>query len=145
MPEARTATRQAVPMLSYEDVAGAIEFLGTAFGFVERGERFTDDSGRVTHAEMDLEGAFVMLGWPGPEYRSPRHHAETCEDSRAWLDVPFVVDGVLVEVADVDAHLERARAAGAEILREPRDEPYGRRYNAADPEGHRWMFLQPPS
>ncbi len=28
------------------------------------------------------------------------------------------------------------------ILREPKDEPYGRLYNAADPEGHRWMFMQ---
>jgi uncharacterized glyoxalase superfamily protein PhnB len=138
-------TKQAVPMLSYEDVATAMEFLSRAFGFVERAERYTDASGRVTHAEMELDGAVVMLGWPGPEYRSPKHHAETCDRAKAWLDVPFVVDGALVEVEDVASHLERARAAGAEILRELTDEPYGRLYNAADPEGHRWMFLQPPS
>ena len=132
-------------MLSYEDVEAAMGFLSRAFGFVERGERYTDADGRVTNAEMELDGALVMLGWPGPAYRSPKHHAETCAESQAWLEVPFVVDGVLVEVNDVDAHLERARAAGAEILREPTDEPYGRLYNASDPEGHRWMFLQPPS
>ena len=33
--------------------------------------------------------------------------------------------------------------AGAEILREPEDLPFGRLYSAADPEGHRWMFMQP--
>jgi uncharacterized glyoxalase superfamily protein PhnB len=145
MAETQTRTRQAVPMLSYEDVGAAIDFLGRAFGFVERGERYTDSDGRPTHAEMELNGAVVMLGWPGPDYRSPRRHAETCAEARAWLDVPFVIDGAMVEVDDVDAHLERARGAGAEILREPKDEPYGRLYNAADPEGHRWMFLQQPS
>ena len=37
-------------MVSYEDVAAAIEWLGTAFGFREAGERFADEEGRVTHA-----------------------------------------------------------------------------------------------
>jgi uncharacterized glyoxalase superfamily protein PhnB len=48
-----------------------------------------------------------------------------------------------VQVVDVDAHHERAKAAGATILREP-DEPGNgfRLYSAEDPEGHRWMFGQ---
>ena len=131
-------------MLSYEDVGTAIDWLGKAFGFRESNERYTDDEGRVTHAELELDGATVMLGWPGPMYRSPRHHALSCEEAREWLSPPYVIDGVLVLVDDVDAHLERARAAGAEILREPKDEPYGRLYVAADPEGHRWMLMQSP-
>jgi hypothetical protein len=40
--------QRAVPMISYEDVATAIEWLSRAFGFHEQGERFTDDDGRVT-------------------------------------------------------------------------------------------------
>jgi uncharacterized glyoxalase superfamily protein PhnB len=52
------------------------------------------------------------------------------------------VNGVHVTVADVNTHCERARAAGATILREPKTEPYGRLYNAADLEGHRWMFME---
>ena len=59
-------------MVSYEDVAAAIDWLRQAFGFEESGERFTDDEGRVTHAELSLDGATVMLGWPGADYRSPR-------------------------------------------------------------------------
>ena len=136
---------RAIPMLSYEDVGAAIDWLGEAFGFVESGQRFSDDEGRVTHAELSLDGGTVFLGWPGPEYRSPKRHAEECAQAARWLATPWVIDGVHVELADLDAHYERARRAGAEILREPEDLPFGRLYSAADPEGHRWMFMQPTS
>lgn len=136
---------RAIPMVSYEDVAAAIGWLTDAFGFVESGQRFDDGQGHVTHAELSLDGATVFLGWPGPDYRSPRRHAEDCAQAARWLATPWVVDGVQVEVSDVDAHYERARAAGAEILREPEEQPFGRLYSAADPEGHRWMFMQPTS
>jgi len=136
-------SQRAIPMLSYEDVGAAVEWLGEAFGFRESGERFADGEGRVTHAEVDLGGATVMLGWPGPDYRSPKRHAAECEQSARWLATPWVIDGVQIEVGDVDAHHARARGAGAEILREPEDLPFGRLYSAADLEGHRWMFMQP--
>ena len=129
-------------MLSYEDVGSAIDWLSRAFGFREGGERYSDDEGRVTHVELELDGALVMLGWPGPDYRNPRRHAAECDQARKWLEVPYIVDGVLIYVDDVDAHCERARGAGATILREPKTESYGRLYNAADLEGHRWMFFQ---
>ena len=38
--------QRAIPMLSYEDVAAATDWLGKAFGFREEGERFTDDARR---------------------------------------------------------------------------------------------------
>ena len=136
MSETRVAQR-AVPLLSYEDVGAAVDWLSRAFGFRESGERYTDDEGRVTHAELELDGALVMLGWPGPDYRGPARHAEECEQARKWLEPPHAIDGTLVYVDDVDAHCERARAAGA-------THPYGRLYNAADLEGHRWMFSQEP-
>jgi len=55
-------------------------------------------------------------------------------------EVPWVVDGVWVAVDDVDEQLERARAAGAQVLSEPEDTPDGRQCRIEDPEGHRWMF-----
>jgi uncharacterized glyoxalase superfamily protein PhnB len=137
--------QRATPMVSYEDVAAAIDWLGDAFGFRVDGERFTDDDGRVTHAQLGLDGAVVMVGWPGPDYRSPAHHAEECEQARRWLATPWVIDGVHVSVDDVDAHYQRAKDAGATILREIEDLPFGRLYSAADLEGHRWMFMQPAS
>jgi uncharacterized glyoxalase superfamily protein PhnB len=133
------------PMLSYEDVASAIPWLERAFGFRER-MRMANDDGTVGHAELTLGDGVVMLGNPGPDYRSPRHHAETCEAARRWSAVPYVIDGLHVVVDDVAAHFERARAAGARILSEPQDEAYGERiYRVEDLEGHRWMFAQPLS
>jgi PhnB protein len=138
-----TTQQRAVPMLSYEDPAEAIGWLERAFGFRERGKRFVDDHGHVTHAELDLDGARVMLAWTGPDYMAPAHHAQVCEHARKWFEMPYVIDGVLIHVDDVGGHLERSRAAGAEILRGREDSPVGSLYVAADLEGHRWMFLQP--
>jgi uncharacterized glyoxalase superfamily protein PhnB len=132
----------AIPMVSYEDVEAASDFAVRAFGFIER-ERVTDATGRVTHAELERDLATVMFGWPGPDYLDPRRHADVCPNAAAWLSTPWVVDGVLVTVDDVDAHRGQAIAAGAEIIRDLEDGPPGRLYSAADPAGHRWMFLKP--
>jgi PhnB protein len=131
-------------MLSYEDVGAAAAWIADAFGFRETG-RWTEPDGWVTHANMELGGGVCMLGWPSPDYQSPKHHAEVCEQARTWSQTPDVVDGVLVYVDDVESHYERARAAGATILSEPEESlAIGQRqYRAADLEGHRWMFAEP--
>jgi uncharacterized glyoxalase superfamily protein PhnB len=48
-------------------------------------------------------------------------------------------------LADVDAHYERAQAAGAEIVKPPEDLPYGRSYTAREADGHPWFFTTPPA
>jgi uncharacterized glyoxalase superfamily protein PhnB len=131
-----------IPLIAYEDAAAAIDWLVTAFGFEEK-LRYTRDDGTVTHAELELGGGVVMLATPTHEYVSPRRHREHCEDARKSADNPFVVDGVLVYVDDVDAHFARAKEAGATILSELVDVEVGvRQYRVEDPEGHRWMFVQ---
>jgi uncharacterized glyoxalase superfamily protein PhnB len=139
-------TQRIIPMLAYEDAAAAIGWLGDAFGFTEHeDERYTDDNGVVTHAELELDGGLVMLATPTPEYEGPKRHRETCEAARRWQDNPWVVDGLFVQVDDIDAHHARAVAAGATILRPLGDVDFTgmRRYTAEDLEGHRWMFGQP--
>jgi uncharacterized glyoxalase superfamily protein PhnB len=140
-------TQRIVPMIAYEDAAAAIQWLTDAFGFRERkGERFTDEHGTVTHAELELDdGAIVMLGTPNAEYEGPRRHRETCEAARRWQDNPWVIDGLLVYVDDVDTHHSRTVAAGALVIRPPEDvDGIGiRLYTTEDVEGHRWMFAQP--
>jgi uncharacterized glyoxalase superfamily protein PhnB len=133
-----------VPMLAYADAGAAIDWLTEAFGFREReGQRHTDESGVVTHAELEYGGATVMLATPNADYEGPRRHAETCESARRWLDNPWVIDGLFVEVDDLDAHHAQAVAAGARILREREEPGIGFRiYTAEDLEGHRWMFGQ---
>jgi uncharacterized glyoxalase superfamily protein PhnB len=135
------AEQRVVPMFSYEDVGRAADWIARAFGFEETG-RWSDESGLVTHVNMELDGGLIMLGHPSPEYQSPRHHAETCEQAAKWLQTPYVVDGIYVSVEDVDTHYARAREAGATILSELEDnEGIGQRqYRAEDIEGHRWMF-----
>ena len=55
--------------------------------------------------------------------------------------LPAVHAQVHCSVQDVDAHFERARAAGATVMAPPEDQFYGdRSYRALDPEGHRWIF-----
>jgi len=41
--------------------------------------------------------------------------------------------------ADADAIVERARAAGAEVVTEPTQHPWGYAGTFADPDGHLWM------
>lgn len=137
-------THQAVvPMLDYEDGPAAMDWLAEAFGFEEQ-TRLLDDEGRVSHGEMRAGGGLIMLASVIPGYESPRRHREHCAAAAEWSKVSWVVDGVLVYVTDVDAHFARAKRAGATILSEPEDAPYGRLYRVEDVEGHRWMFLQPP-
>jgi PhnB protein len=136
-----------VPMIAYEDTAAAIGWLTEAFGFSERAEaRHTDEKGTVGHAELDVgDGSVVFLSTPSPHYHGPRRHRQECETAARWSDNPWVVDGLMVQVADVDAHHEHAAAAGAEVLRGPEDvSDIGiRLYTAEDVEGHRWMFVAP--
>jgi len=134
-----------IPMMAYEDVSAALDWLTRAFGFREReGSRYTEQDGRITHVEMEIEDGVIMLANPTPDYQSPKHHAETCEQARKWSAVPYVIDGLHVFVDDVDGHHRRAEAAGAEVLAEPQDQDYGERvYRVADLEGHRWMFAEP--
>ena len=130
-------------MLAYEDAAAAIDWLTRAFGFREDESQRHESDGTVAHAELERDGARIMLATPNPEYQAPKRHRETCEAAARWLDNPWVIDGVFVEVDDLDAHHAQAVAAGATILREPEEPGVGFRiYSAEDPEGHRWMFGQ---
>jgi uncharacterized glyoxalase superfamily protein PhnB len=130
-----------IPMLDYEDGPAALDWLAKAFGFREV-SRLIEDDGRLSHGEMMAGNGLIMLATATPAYESPKHHREHCERARAWSAVPWVIDGVLVYVDDVDAHFKCAKQAGATILGELEDGYPGRRYRAEDLEGHRWMFLQ---
>jgi uncharacterized glyoxalase superfamily protein PhnB len=130
-----------IPMIAYEDGPRAMDWLAGAFGFRER-TRMTAADGRLSHGEMEAGHGVIMLALPTPDYESPKHHRDGCEQARKWSVVPYIIDGVLVYVDDVDAHFAHAREAGATILSEVEDGANGRRYRAEDLEGHRWMFTQ---
>lgn len=127
-----SARQTAYPYLAYADAPAAIDFLSEAFGF-EESFRHPMPDGRIGHAELGLCGGVLMLAsvWEDMGFASPKDLAGN-HGQVYWV------------VEDVDAHFERARAAGAVIVAEPVDEPHGARlYRALDPEGHRWMFATP--
>jgi uncharacterized glyoxalase superfamily protein PhnB len=133
-----------VPFLGYEDAAAAIDWLCAAFGATENAEsRQTGPDGTIGHAELEIEGSTIFLSTPAG-YVGSRKHRENCETERLMHDNPWVIDGLWVEVGDVDAHHTRAAAAGATIIRGLDEPGIGYRiYTAEDLEGHRWMFGQP--
>ena len=143
MADDGNAWPQVVPMLAYRDAPEALSWLAKAFGFRER-TRMEEPDGTIGHAELVLDdGGVVVLASGPPGYEGPRRHRVGCAAAAAWSKVPWVVNGVCVQVGDVDAHYAQAKGAGATILSEPEDQPYGRMYRAEDLEGHRWMFMKP--
>jgi uncharacterized glyoxalase superfamily protein PhnB len=112
-----------IPTHHYDDAKAAIAFICDAFGFERHAVYEKDDV--VEHAELKGHGGYVMVG--------SRREDNPYDMGRQSVYV--VID------ADVDAHCERARAAGAEIFRGPEDQDYGGRdYSARDPEGNVWVF-----
>ncbi|RVT94396.1 VOC family protein [Sphingomonas crocodyli] len=129
--------RNMIPCLRYADAPAAIEFLCTAFGF-ERHAVYVDDADPtlVHHAQLILDGGMVMLGSARPGEVQRLYGWKTPAEAGGVTMV------ICAYVADPDAHCAQARAGGAEIVVEPRDnEGYpGRAYDARDPEGNVWNF-----
>ena len=119
------------PTLRYADPAAAVDWLVRAFGF---SPQFVAHSpaGAVIHAQLRLGEGLLFLGPDNPADPYGMHS-------------PRVLNGtnqcVCVALQDVDAHYLHARNAGAAIVTEPYDTPYGsREYSCKDPEGHVWCF-----
>ena len=120
------------PLLFYRDPKAALAFLQNAFGFETR-LVVEDGQGGVIHSESFFGPEFVMVcGPPSGQWAAPGDLQGRRTGS------------VHVQLREgIDAHCERARAAGARIEREPADQPYGDRvYTCLDPEGHSWSFGQ---
>jgi PhnB protein len=130
--QAATIRTEIIPYIFYRDVPAALDWLTRAFGFVEEMRAATPSGGM--HGEMMLDGQKIMMGQGSADWRML-----SASETKA------ATQGIFVYLADVDAHCERARAAGAEIAQAPHDESYGRTYTARDPEGHPWFFTTPPA
>ncbi|TDB92752.1 glyoxalase [Micromonospora fluostatini] len=116
--------RTLYPIFTYPDPRAAIDWLCAAFGFTVHVLHETPD-GAVAHAELALGDGMIMVG--GRSRPRPRPAADD------W--------SVYVALDEIDQHCARARAAGAEIVREPTDTDYGsREYAARDLDGNVWSF-----
>src|SRR5262245_11051369 len=118
-----------LPHLIYDDVGSAIEFLTRAFGFRERTwVRHTGPDGAIGRTQMAVADSVITLGTPSPHGTSPRQGVSSM---------------LYVYVDDIDAHFAQAVAAGAKLVMDLGDRPWGdRAYQVTDPEGHQWTFAQ---
>ena len=118
--------------VSYQDSKAAFRWLEEAFGF-EPLMVILDENERIAHSEMSYGNSVVMVGneWSA-DHKSPKSlGGKNTQTVHVQLD----------RGEDIDAHCERARKAGAEILQPPDTQFYGdRTYRARDPEGHIWTF-----
>ncbi|MFZ0548937.1 MAG: VOC family protein [Candidatus Promineifilaceae bacterium] len=113
-----------VPVLAYDDVSSAVSWLCETFGFQER-LRIGNH-----RAQLIFGGASVVVT------------ARSGEDAERPQQ-GFASHSIMVQVADVDGHYERARAVGARIISSPTDYPFGeRQYSVEDPGGYVWTFSQ---
>ena len=113
-----------IPELPYPDVAKAVEWLCSTFGFTVR---LTIANHR---AQLNVGDAAVVV-------------MESRLDGGVQGHSRSEVSYVLVRVEDVIRHHERTRQRGATILRPPADHPYGeRQYTAQDLAGHVWTFSE---
>ncbi len=128
--------------LYYDDARAAIDWLVRAFGFEVR-LIVEGDQGRIEHSELSFGEGLIMVG----EARADKR------EKFPYMRSPSEVGGantqnMMVYVDDVEAHCERARAAGAVIVREPETHDYGddywvdRGYECRDLGGHHWWFYE---
>ncbi|MCG8356936.1 MAG: VOC family protein [Kiloniellales bacterium] len=130
--EQKNVSPNVIPALRYRDARAMIDWLARAFGF---DSQFVVDGegGTIAHAQLTFAGGMIMLG-------SARD-----DNYDKLVKTPAALGGtsqsVYIPVDDVDAHHDRAKAAGDEIVMELTDTDYGSRdYICRDPEGHVWCF-----
>lgn len=121
----------AIPYLAISGAREAIAWYTDAFGASLVGEMYEMDDGRVGHAELQIGHGVLYLADEYPELglKAPDPQASSVS--------------LMLHVADTDATLERARARGAAVHREPYENYGARNATIIDPFGHRWMLSGP--
>jgi uncharacterized glyoxalase superfamily protein PhnB len=115
-----------LPHVTYTDLPGAIEWLTSAFGFIEH-YRYGDP---VQGAQLHLGKAFIMVNSARPGQSSP-------------AGLGGATQSLTIFVEDVESHYAHANQAGARIVEALHQTEYGElQYGAEDVEGHHWLFAR---
>ncbi|MCM5678778.1 VOC family protein [Schlegelella sp. S2-27] len=131
-PIAKNTRATVIPCLRYREAPAAIDWLCEVFGF-ERHLVVPNDSGGVAHAQLSFGNGMVMVA-----------SADQESEYGDLVNLPDQVGGIETQspylvVNDADAVYERAKAAGAQIIIEIKDEDYGGRgFTCRDLEGRLW-------
>jgi len=123
-----------IPALRYRDAHRAIDFLVAAFGF-EKQAVYDGPDNTVMHAQLAFGNGMVMLGSASNEGEASQWMAQPDEIGGRETMTPCLI------VSDAAAVYETAKAAGAQIVMELAEMPYGgKAFSCADLEGHRWSI-----
>lgn len=122
-----------ISCLRYRDAPAAIEWLCDTFGF-EKNLVVPNEDGTIAHCQLSFGNGMIMLGSV-----SESHYGllmkQPDEIGGAETQSAYVI------VNDADAIYASAKAAGATILIDIKDEDYGGRgFSCQDLEGHIWNF-----
>ena len=124
----------AIPTMSYKDANAAVVFLTNAFGFNEHFV-YRDENNLVHHAELSLGNAMVMIGPRRADSEFGKMTGTPAQANGLNTQTTYII------IDEVDEHYKKAKDAGAEIIRDIKDEDYGGRgYSCKDPEGYIWNF-----
>jgi uncharacterized glyoxalase superfamily protein PhnB len=130
---AKDTTATVIPCLRYRNAPAAIEWLCKTFGF-ERQMVIPNEDGTIAHAQLSFGNGMIMLGSAKPT------------DFGRFMKQPDEIGGSATQTAymvvnDPDAIYSRAKAAGAVIELDIKDQDYGGRdFTCRDIEGHIWTF-----
>ena len=120
------------PHLVCSNAADAIDFYKEALG-AEEIMRVPGPNGALMHAAITINGTSIFL------VDENANCGQLSPTSLGGSPVTFNLG-----VADVDASLERAEAAGATVTMPAADQFWGDRYGMIrDPFGHQWAFATP--
>ncbi len=123
-----------IPCLAYRDAPAAIEWLCANFGFAKQ-LVVPNPDGTIAHAQLTFPGGgMIMIGSVGPsDFARLRKQPDEIGGA--------TTQSLCVIVPDADAVYQNAKAAGATIEFEIKDEDYGGRgFTCRDLEGHVWSF-----
>lgn len=121
------------PYLCVPNSADAIDFYKKAFGAKEVARHFTPDGSKIMHAQVEINGAIVMMSDDFPEYKDGKSSTPS-----AFGGTPVTIH---LNVADVDSLYNQAVGAGAKIVMPLDDMFWGERYAIIeDPFGHAWSM-----
>ena len=110
-----------VPYLTVDDAGALINFIEEAFD-AKVTYCMKDDDGTVRHAEAKIGDSMIMIGQARDEWKS--------RPGMLCLYVP-----------DCDALYKKALDAGAKVVREMADQPYGDRSGGVeDSQGNHWWI-----
>jgi uncharacterized glyoxalase superfamily protein PhnB len=122
-----------IPCLRYRDAPAAIEWLCNTFGF-EKNLVVPGENGVIEHAQLSFGNGMIMLG-SVIDSEFGRMMKQPDEIGGAETQSAYLI------VDDADVVYARAKAAGATIVMEIKDEDYGGRgFSCRDLEGHLWNF-----